>query len=156
MEMVPENYMMHRTDFRIINFTLKQFVLLSLVCIQNLTDIHAQGLVIGHNQAHLEDLKRIPLEWIDSAKAKLQIAYWRTSHGGQVLSGMSRLDAFMGGKGIYTRAEERLSGVLFLMDYFGDLCSQEDTWPQITRDFLDEYSAMTGMKIRDIVPRWRA
>ena len=133
--MVPE---MCRKTFYMKDFTLRQLVLIILVFNQNFIAIHAQGIIIGHNHAHLEDLKRIPPEWIDSAKAKLQIAYWRTSHGGQVLSGMSRLDAFMGGKEIYTRAEERLPGVLFLMDYFGDLCSQEDTWPQITRDFLDD------------------
>ncbi len=120
------------------NIALKQFVLPVLVVIQHFTAIHAQGIIIGHNQAHLEDLKTVPLEWIDSAKAKLQIAYWRTSHGSQVLSGMNVLDAFMGGKGIYTRAEERMPGVLYLMDYFGDLSDQNDTWPQITRDFLDD------------------
>jgi hypothetical protein len=129
MEMEPENHMMQRT---------KQFVLISLICIQNFTAIHAQGIIFGHNQAHLDDLKRIPHEWIDSAKAKLKIAYWRTSHGGQVLSGINVLDAFMGGKGIYTRSEERLPGVLYLMDYFADLSAQEETWPQITRDYLDD------------------
>jgi uncharacterized protein YjdB len=129
MEMELKNYIMHRT---------KQFVLLSLVCILNLTDIQAQGLIFGHNQAHLEDLKSIPLEWIDSAKAKLQIIYWRTSHGGQVLGGINAMDAFMGGNGIYAREAEKTDGALYLQSIFGDLSAREDTWPQTTRDFLDD------------------
>jgi hypothetical protein len=102
------------------------------------TATYAQGLIIGHNQAHLEDLKSVPLEWIDSAKAKLQIAYWRTSHGGQVLSGMNVLDAFMGGNGIYKREAEKNEGSLYVQSIFGDLSDGEDSWPQTTRDFLDD------------------
>ncbi len=102
------------------------------------TGSNAQGLIIGHNQAHLEDLKSVPHEWIDSAKAKLQIAYWRTSHGGQVLAGMNVLDAFMGGNGTYARGTEREEGSLFIQSIFGDLSAGEDSWPQTTRDFLDD------------------
>jgi hypothetical protein len=102
------------------------------------TDTHAQGMVFGHNQAHLEDLKSIPLEWIDSAKAKLQIVYWRTSHGGQVLGGINVMDAFMGGNGIYAREAEKKDGALYLQSHFADLSAREDTWPQTTRDFLDD------------------
>jgi uncharacterized protein YjdB len=120
------------------DFILKQFVLIILVFIQNFTPTYAQGIIIDHNHAHLEDLKRIPTEWIDSTKAKLRIVYWHTSHGGHITSGMYRLDAFMGGNGIYTRTEEKLPGVLYLMDYFGDLSAGEETWPQTTRDYLDD------------------
>ena len=66
----------------------------------------AQPVIIGHDQAHLEDLKNIPAEWIDSAKAKLRVAYFHTSHGSQINSGLAPLDAFMGGKGIYLTGEE--------------------------------------------------
>ncbi|KPL15289.1 MAG: hypothetical protein AMS23_03920 [Bacteroides sp. SM1_62] len=116
---------------------LKSLVLI-LLSITGFSAINAQGIIIGHNQAHLEDLKSIPLEWIDSAKAKLQIAYWRTSHGSQVLSGMNVLDAFMGGNGIYKREAEKTEGSLFIQAHFGDLSAGEETWPQTTRDFLDD------------------
>lgn len=119
-------------------FTLKFCILLTLVFTANFDCLFSQGLYIGHDQAHLEDLKYIPREWIDSAKTRLQIVYWHTSHGSHITTGMSRLDAFMGGNGIYTRAEEKLPGVLYLVDYFGDLSAGEDTWPQITRDYLDD------------------
>jgi len=114
------------------------FVPLVLVFIANVTPLFSQGLYFGHDQAHLEDLKSIPPEWIDSAKANLRIVYWHTSHGSQITTGMSRLDAFMGGNGRYSRAEEKLPGVLYLVDYFGDLSAGESTWPQTTRNYLDD------------------
>ncbi len=128
---------MHRTDFHMKDAALKYFVLIVLVFIPNFTVLFSQGLLIGHDQAHLEDLKSIPPEWIDSAKTKLRIVYWHTSHGGHITTGMSRLDAFMGGSEIFSRTEEKLPGVLYLVDYFGDLCAGQETWPQTTRDYLD-------------------
>jgi len=102
------------------------------------TKSHAQG-IIGHNQAHLEDLKSIPMEWIDSTKAKLRIVYWHTSHGNQIYQGMAALDAFMGGNGIYANSEEKEEGVLYLDDRYGwDLSANQNTWPQVTRDYLDD------------------
>jgi uncharacterized protein YjdB len=120
------------------DFTLRKLLLFFLLFISSFTALPAQGIIIGHKQAHLEDLKRIPPEWIDSAKANLRIAYWRTSHGGQVLSGMNVLDAFMGGTGLYSRAEEKRPGALYLIDYFADLSAREETWPQTTRGYLDD------------------
>jgi hypothetical protein len=116
---------------------IKSFVLIILLSI-GFRATYAQGFIVGHNQAHLEDLKSIPLEWIDSTKAKLQIAYWRTSHGGQVLAGMNVLDAFMGGNGIYKREAEKNEGSLYIQSIFGDLSAGEETWPQTTREFLDD------------------
>ncbi len=106
----------------------KLFVPLVLVFTANFTLLFSQDLYIGHDQAHLDDLKSIPPEWIDSAKANLKIVYWHTSHGSHITTGMSRLDAFMGGDDTYTRAEEKLPGVLYLVDYFGDLSAGEETW----------------------------
>jgi uncharacterized protein YjdB len=120
------------------HFDPKYFILTTILFICNGQGGFSQGMVIGHDQAHLEDLKSIPPEWIDSARTKLRIVYWHTSHGGHITSGMSRLDAFMGGNGVYARAEENLPGVLYLVDYFGDLSDGEDTWPQTTRDYLDD------------------
>jgi len=127
-----------RPDFPMKDAALKLIVMIVLVFTTNFTLLWSQGLLIGHNQAHLEDLKSIPPEWIDSAKANLRIVYWHTSHGGHITTGMSRLDAFMGGNGTYARAEEKLPGVLYLVDYFGDLCAGQETWPQTTRDYLDD------------------
>ena len=99
----------------------------------------AQPLIIGHDQAHLEDLKSIPLEWIDSAKANLRVAYFHTSHGSQINSGLTPLDAFMGGNGIYLRDEEGGPGVLYFDDHYGpDLSNREGVFDDETRTFLDD------------------
>jgi hypothetical protein len=104
------------------------------------TSSYAQDMIIGHNQAHLEDLKSVPVEWIDSVKAKLKVAYFHTSHGSQITTGMEPLDAFMGGDGIYVRSEDREEeGTLYYEDKYGwDLSANENEWPQITRDWLDD------------------
>jgi hypothetical protein len=130
--------MEHRTEVRMRNVAWKKSLLSVLVFTQYLATLYPQGMIIGHNQAHIDDLKMIPAEWIDSAKAMLRIVYWHTSHGSHITTGMSRLDAFMGGNGTYSRADERLPGALYLVDYFGDLSEGEDSWPQTTRDFLDD------------------
>jgi hypothetical protein len=103
------------------------------------TDSNAQAIIIGHNQAHLEDLKNVPPEWIDSAKAKLKLAYFHTSHGSQINSGLTPLDAFMGGEGTYLRSEEGGPGVLYFDDHYGpDLSNREGTFDDETRTFLDD------------------
>jgi len=95
--------------------------------------------IINHNHAHLEDLKSIPPEWIDSVKTKLRIAYFHTSHGSQITTGMTRMDAFMGGNGVYVRSEEGDSGTLYFDDHYGpDLSNREGVFDDETRDFLDD------------------
>ena len=99
----------------------------------------AQPVIIGHDQAHLEDLKNIPAEWIDSAKAKLRVAYFHTSHGSQINSGLAPLDAFMGGKGIYLTGEEGGPETMYLDDHYGpDLSNREGIFDDETRAFLDD------------------
>ena len=104
-----------------------------------LASIQSQGIIIGHNQAHLEDLKSIPLEWIDSAKANIRLAYFHTSHGSQINSGLTPLDAFMGGNGVYLRGEGGGPGILYFDDNYGpDLSNREGTFDDETRSFLDD------------------
>ena len=105
--MTLKNLPYARPDFCKISKTglaMKFFVLIFLLSM-GFTASNAQAIIIGHNQAHLEDLKSVPLEWIDSAKAKLKLAYFHTSHGSQINSGLTPLDAFMGGEGTYLRSE---------------------------------------------------
>jgi hypothetical protein len=51
---------------------------------------------------------------------------------------MNVLDAFMGGNGIYARANEKIPGAINIQAIFGDLSAGEDTWPQTTREYLDD------------------
>lgn len=96
-------------------------------------------MITDHRYARLDVLKGIPSEWIDSTKNKLHIRYEHTSHGSQITSGMTNLDAFMGGDGVYAFANNGGQGVLDFHDiYSSDLSSGENTWQQKTRDYLDD------------------
>jgi hypothetical protein len=97
-----------------IRFAIKSLVLIFLLSV-DFAATNAQDMIIGHNQAHLEDLKSVPLEWIDSAKAKLKVAYFHTSHGSQINSGLTPLDAFMGGKASISEARKVVRGSCILM-----------------------------------------
>jgi len=48
------------------------------------------GLIIDHNCI---DLSLIPGEWIESAQDDIRIHYAHTSHGGQITTGLSRLES---------------------------------------------------------------
>lgn len=52
----------------------------------------ADSIIVDHN---CTDLKKIPQSAILKAKETLHIAYGHTSHGSQLISGMTGLDAFM-------------------------------------------------------------
>ena len=67
------------------------------------------AVIIDHTCRNIND---IPLNWIDSAKVKLLVAYQYTSHGQQLRRGMDSLDAFMGGSGIYIFDEDNSDSVL--------------------------------------------
>ncbi len=98
-----------------IRLAIKSPVLIFLLSV-GFASTNAQDMIIGHNQAHLEDLKSVPLEWIDSAKAKLKVAYFHTSHGSQINSGLTPLDAFMGGgKASISEARKVVRGSCILM-----------------------------------------
>jgi hypothetical protein len=50
----------------------------------------ASYLCIDHN---CTDLSKIPAQWIDSVQANLKLHYAHTSHGGQLTSGITRIEA---------------------------------------------------------------
>jgi hypothetical protein len=100
---------------------------------------------IDHN---CTDFSEIPASAIDQAKASLHIAYQHTSHGSQLITGMSSLAAFPAFDGTYAWASGGGAGVLDLTDYAipgcadlseGDVADENgDTpWVVATREFLD-------------------
>ncbi len=104
--------------------------------------------IIDH---HCVDITGIPQSWIEEAKNILHIAYGHTSHGSQIISGMSGLVGFAngGGKGlslpdnIFTFNNGGTGGALDLRDtpFSGanDLGNPDRvSWAAATRDYLDE------------------
>ena len=111
--------------------------------------------IINHNHAHLEDLKSIPIEWINESKKILNIAYGHTSHGSQLTSGMTNLDAFMGGNDVYIFGADgggddtKLEFYDFSGSFGGVLTTttahdlgnpDDDAWAAATEEYLDHSS----------------
>ncbi len=104
-------------------------------------NLFSQAIIIDHTCAKLEPITEAA---INQAKQSLHIAYGHTSHGSQLITGMSALVGqtnLNGYKGdIYNWNEGGTNGALDIDDYFvsGDLGHNGDTtWAQNTRPYLD-------------------
>lgn len=94
------------------------------------------ALIIDHTTA---DITQIPSSYIDAAKANLRLSYGHTSHGSQLVSGLSYWH------GIYPAYDYNTNGalqagILSLHDYTppGDLGNPDRvTWATRTRTYLD-------------------
>ena len=97
------------------------------------------------------DITAIPQQSIEQAKADLHIAYGHTSHGSQLISGMTGLVTFMNGKGyptnLYAFNDGGAGGALDVRNApFGsspiiDLGYPSRTaWEGLTRTYLDAHS----------------
>jgi hypothetical protein len=96
-----------------------------------------QSIIANHSIAKFSLL---PDNWIDSAKAKLHIAYGHTSHGSQLITGMDGLEIWKGTKFAFN--EGGTNGALDIDDYAfsgaSDLGNPDRTaWATATRDYLN-------------------
>ncbi len=92
--------------------------------------------IIDHKAAVLD---KIPTEWINSAKEKLHIAYGHTSHGSQLITGMTGLMEWKGD--LYKWNNGSMEGALDIRDQImgGDLGHNGDLeWESATRSLLDD------------------
>ncbi|MHA1331663.1 MAG: hypothetical protein ACTSR2_11350 [Candidatus Hodarchaeales archaeon] len=103
-----------------------------------------QAIIADHKITNMVRLDQIPDSAIINAKNALHIAYGHTSHGSQIITGMSALPAFKeangGTEGLYDWNEGGTDGALDIDDYFvdGDLGNPDRiTWANRTRDYLD-------------------
>jgi len=98
-------------------------------------DPEPKDLIIDHNCTKLTS---IPSEWIEMAKKNLHIAYGHTSHGSQLITGMTGLVTFKGST--YAWNNGGSGGALDLHDYAmaGDLGNPDRvTWASATRTYLN-------------------
>jgi hypothetical protein len=98
--------------------------------------------IIDHSST---DLSKIPLEWINKAKENLHIAYGHTSHGSQLITGMSGLEAWKGAQ--YSWNDGPQAGSLDIDDYAFDSFGANDlgapnrtAWATATRNYLAQNS----------------
>jgi hypothetical protein len=122
---------------------MKKRLLITMLSILIIGFISAQPIIIDHNCTKLGD---IPESAINNAKQTLHIAYEHTSHGSQLITGMTALIGqtnLNGYKGdIYHWNEGGTDGALDIDDKFAngsDLGHNGDTaWAQKTRIYLDD------------------
>jgi len=116
-------------------------------CSSGGSDNSGVGLLIAdHSVARLSVLESIPDSSINNAKAKLHIAYGHTSHGSQIVDGMSGLVAFMNGRG----STNNIFSVIDLKCDMGDYGSTYGAydlnqpaygdWATATRNYLSSHS----------------
>jgi len=119
-----------------------------------------EPVIINHES--VMNFSSIPRYWIEYTKETLHIAYEHTSHGSQLITGMNRLDSFMGTRNIYIFNNGGLKGALDLRDdamqrYYpqgnaSDLGYYPD-WVIATRNYLN---AVENQKVNVIMWSWCA
>jgi len=95
-------------------------------------------LIIDHTSVVLFD--QIPQSYLDTARNQLKISYGHTSHGSQVISGMSYLKNLNNSKYNYSSSNSCKDKDVFLCDRYpsGDLGNPDrTTWASRTRDLLN-------------------
>ncbi|HPV29896.1 MAG TPA: hypothetical protein PLT30_10520 [Deltaproteobacteria bacterium] len=98
------------------------------------------GIIVDHQCTKLD---RIPVQWINAAKAKLHIAYGHTSHGSQIVTGMEGLVRFKGP--LYAFNKGGAGGALDLRDtpfseaYMDLGYPDRIKWAKETKSYLDSH-----------------
>ena len=121
---------------KIIQLMDKNLVITLVVIISFIS--FGQGVIINHNCTNLNN---IPTGWINTAKANLHIAYQHTSHGSQLITGMTGLQNWKGEQYAFNNGGS--NGALDLHDYAipgaSDLGNPDRTsWAQATSNFLND------------------
>jgi hypothetical protein len=92
------------------------------------------ALIINHECI---DITKIPVQWLDQARANLKILYFHTSHGAQVTTGMTNLKAQDGAT--YDFNESGSGGALSYQEISGDLGHLGNLdWADRTRNYLNQ------------------
>lgn len=122
-------------------FVFLIMILVSLMAVQcsdddkaaNLTTGDTTGVIIANHQASA-DFDLIPASYVEQAKSDYRIFYVHTSHGSQIVSGMSIL---RDSSSLYDYNNG--TGTLHLEEYGDDLGHNGDTsWVPLTRQWLDQ------------------
>ncbi|MCF6242946.1 MAG: T9SS type A sorting domain-containing protein [Bacteroidales bacterium] len=116
---------------------LISILLIAFFSVQYFAVTAQQGFVIDHRHT---DIHLIPDNWIDSAKQKLKIRYFRRSHGSHVdRGGMTALMNYSSDYAQkYAFGATGRTGELFLSNKWHSVDFEPDTWYSITRAFLDD------------------
>lgn len=109
-----------------------------LIIILSAVNVDAAPIIADHRAA--QEFDRIPLSYLDKARAEHRIAYGHTSHGSQIVTGMQQLQTAFGAHYAFTIAGSSCPVGTFLCDRrpSGDLGNPDRwSWATRTRQLLD-------------------
>ncbi|MBN1867281.1 hypothetical protein JW916_08310 [Candidatus Sumerlaeota bacterium] len=107
-------------------------LLFLVVCMSVCASVSGQ-IVVDHE---CTNLSAIPSSAIENAKAQLHVAYEHTSHGSQIITGMTGLEGFAGS--LFDWNNGPSTGALDIDDRFsGGTDLGNSDWPNLTRTYLD-------------------
>jgi hypothetical protein len=113
------------------------FLIIFLVFSCKKEDSAGLPMIIDHN---CTNLSKIPQEWLNKAKTDLHISYGHSSHGNQLLVGMTGLQDWKGEPYLWNNGT--LLGSLDIRDGYmgGDLGQNGDlNWEATTRSYLGDW-----------------
>ncbi|MFN8257765.1 MAG: hypothetical protein U0W24_18865 [Bacteroidales bacterium] len=119
----------------IIFFSLLIMAIVMISCKKDKTE--TLPIIVDHYCTNLDE---IPVDWINKAKMNLHIAYGHTSHGSQLITGMTGLMEWKGAP--YTWKNGPSQDSLDIRDQVmaGDLGTDGDlTWEATTRSYLGDW-----------------
>jgi uncharacterized protein YjdB len=114
---------------------MKRLLILLLIAQLMIITTAQSPIIIDHTCTRLY---KIPDSWIDAARANLHIAYGHTSHGSQLISGMTGLNSVYGSDFAFNNGG--IDGALDIHDEFAaDDLGYPDfvTWAARTREYLN-------------------
>jgi len=111
-------------------------IILLFLLINTIAIMAQRGLVIDHRHT---DISKIPVKYIEEAKKKLKIHYFRRSHGSHIdVGGMAALKRYSKEYAKkYGYNAKGANGELYLSAKWYSLDFEHDKWLEITRNFLD-------------------
>ncbi len=126
-------------DDRSMTFGFRFALLVAWLSLITATGAWAQSpIIIDHT---CTDISQVPDSWVEQAKSQFRLSYGHTSHGSQIVTGMTILAGLPGS--IYQFNHDGSGGALSLHDYTpaGDLGNPDrTTWATRTREMLDNPS----------------
>ncbi len=103
----------------------------------------ADGTIFDHGSA---DVRALSAVQVNRAKSVLNIAYWHTSHGSQISTGIAEMDAFYGGTGLYAVGGPDSGPGALRIDDHGDCdignSNGGPAWDERTRTYLAEHPSV--------------
>ncbi len=84
------------------------------VCLSLLASPVSAAIIVDHRHT---DVTKIPSAWLDKARSDLRVTYQHTSHGSQLVTGISAFRGDSGSAYYYTYSSYGYDSAVFLNDY---------------------------------------